>query len=104
MTPSTKRQAGSWKLTMMLALAIGVLTLVRGPTPVAAQTAASWLVQSTFTASSIEAGHIGYLEAWGGAGGPYAYRYALSGQPASVQVDSETGFLSISTALKAGTY
>jgi hypothetical protein len=89
---------------MMLALAIGVLALVRGSAPVAAQTAASWLVQSKFTASSLETGHIGYIEAWGGAGGPYAYRYALSGQPASVSVDSETGFLSLGAALKPGTY
>jgi hypothetical protein len=105
MAQSTKAQAKSWVSTVVLAIAIGVLLLLRVPTPAAAQTtAASWLTQSTFTASSLETGHIGYVEAFGGAGGPYAYRYALSGQPASLKVDSETGFLTISPALKAGTY
>src|SRR5262250_1463115 len=43
--------------------------------------AAKWLVQSTFVASSIESGRIGYIEAWGGDEFGYSYDYSLSGEP-----------------------
>lgn len=72
--------------------------------PVTAGGAAGWLAESTFVASSLETGRIGYLEAWGGDEYGYSYRYYLSGQPSSLSADAETGMLTISSPIAAGTY
>jgi hypothetical protein len=66
--------------------------------------AARWLEQSTFVASSLETGRVGYLEAWGGDEFGYAYSYAFVGQPGGVSVDADTGILSIAKPLKVGRY
>jgi|UPI00048925EC hypothetical protein len=68
------------------------------------QGAAKWIEQSTFVASSIESGRIGYIEAWGGDDFGYSYSYKLSGEPKGLSVDGDTGILSVDTPLKAGTY
>jgi hypothetical protein len=122
MTALIKNHAKLWATMLGMAAAIGTLVLLSDPAsraaaptavpPMAAPTVettatpapASWLVRSSFAASSLETGRIAYLEAWGPAGGFYAYRYALSGQPTGLVTDSETGLLSISTPLKAATY
>ncbi len=80
-----------------------------GPGPVVGEGigvkgAARWLEQSQFIASSLETGRIGYLEAWGGDEFGYAYKYALSGQPRGVSVDTETGILSIAVPLAVGAH
>jgi hypothetical protein len=78
--------------------------------PVLAQTvaapvsAAKWLVQTSFIASSLETGRVGYVEAWGGDEYGRAYTYALSGQPGGVTIDGETGMLSLGVRLEPGTY
>jgi hypothetical protein len=69
-----------------------------------AASAAQWLGESSFTASSLETGQIGYLEAWGGPYFGYSYRYSLSGAPAGVAVDTDTGMLSLQVPLSAGRY
>jgi len=76
----------------------------RTQSPAQIQGAAKWLAQSSFTLSSLETGPIGYLDPWGGDEYGYAHTYALSEQPTGVVVDSDTGVLTIRTALLAGTY
>jgi len=66
--------------------------------------AAKWLLQSTFVASSIETGRVGYVEAWGGDEFGYAYTYSLAGEPTGVSIDSETGILSVDTPIDKGLY
>src|SRR6266404_6426434 len=66
--------------------------------------AARWLEQSQFIVSSLETGRVGYLEAWGGDEFGFAYTYAVSGQPDGVNVDTETGILSIATPLAVGAH
>jgi hypothetical protein len=66
--------------------------------------AARWLEQSTFVASSLETGRVGYLEAWGGDEFGYAYSYALLDQPHGVSIDADTGMLSIGSPLSVGRY
>ena len=122
MAPSIKKQVKILATILGLAVAVGALALLPGsasraaaPTAVQPNAApaveatatpipAAWLVVSSFAASSLETGGIGYLEAWSTTGGAYTYRYALSGQPAGVTVDSETGLLSISASLPVKTY
>jgi hypothetical protein len=65
---------------------------------------ARWLSESRFVVSSMEAGPVGYLEAWGGSEFGYGYFYSLSGAPAGVTVDADTGMLSIAAPLASGTY
>src|SRR6516165_6340062 len=66
--------------------------------------AAKWISPSTFVASSLETGRIGYIVAWGGNEFGYAYTYALSGAPAGVTIDADTGILSIGSRLAPGAY
>lgn len=66
--------------------------------------AARWLDESSFTASSLETGRIGFLTAWGGDEFGYSYLYRLSDQPASLVVDPESGGLTLSSSLPVGTY
>ena len=66
--------------------------------------AAQWVSPSAFTASSLETGRIGYIVAWGGNEYGYAYTYALSGAPAGVSVDVDTGILSIASPLSPWVY
>jgi hypothetical protein len=61
--------------------------------------AAQWVMPSVFIASSLESGRIGYIVAWGGNEYGYAYTYALSGAPAGVAIDVDTGMLSIGPPL-----
>src|SRR6516225_115725 len=61
--------------------------------------AAKWISPSAFVVSSLETGRIGYIVAWGGNEYGYAYHYSLSGAPANVTIDADTGMLSIGTAL-----
>lgn len=65
---------------------------------------ATWLSETRFVASSLETGMIGYLEAWGGAEFGYAYSYAIRGGPAGLVVDTDSGMLSITTPVAAGSY
>jgi hypothetical protein len=64
--------------------------------------AAKWISPSAFVVSSLETGHIGTLTAWGGDEYGYAYTYTLSGAPAGVAIDADTGRLNVASALTAG--
>jgi hypothetical protein len=66
--------------------------------------AAQWVSPSAFVASSLETGRIGYIVAWGGNEYGYAYTYALSGAPAGVTIDVDTGILSIGSPLSPRAY
>jgi hypothetical protein len=66
--------------------------------------AAKWISPSAFVASSLETGRIGYIVAWGGNEFGYAYTYALSGAPAGVTVDTDTGILSMGSPLVPRVY
>jgi hypothetical protein len=66
--------------------------------------AAQWVTPSVFIASSLEVGRIGYIVAWGGNEYGYAYTYALSGAPAGVTIDVDTGMLSIGSPLAPQNY
>jgi hypothetical protein len=66
--------------------------------------AAQWVSPSAFVASSLETGRIGYIVAWGGNEFGYAYTYALSGAPAGVTIDPDTGILSIASPLAVRAY
>src|SRR5215475_12680515 len=66
--------------------------------------AAKWISPSAFVASSLETGRVGYIVAWGGNEFGYAYTYALSGAPAGVTIDADTGILSIGSPLSPGAY
>ena len=66
--------------------------------------AAKWISPSAFVASSLETGRIGYVVAWGGNEFGYAYTYALSGAPAGVTIDADTGILSIGSPLSPRAY
>ena len=66
--------------------------------------AAKWVSPSAFVASSLETGRIGYIVAWGGNEYGYAYTYALSGAPAGVTIDVDTGILSIGSPLSPRAY
>jgi hypothetical protein len=66
--------------------------------------AAHWVSPSAFVASSLETGRIGYIVAWGGNEFGYAYTYALSGAPAGVTIDVDTGILSIGSPLSPRAY
>ena len=66
--------------------------------------AAQWVSPSAFVASSLETGRIGYIVAWGGKEFGYAYTYALSGAPAGVTIDPDTGILSIASPLAVRAY
>ena len=66
--------------------------------------AAHWVSPSAFVASSLETGRIGYIVAWGGNEFGYAYTYALSGAPAGVTIDRDTGILSIASPLAVRAY
>ena len=66
--------------------------------------AAHWVSPSAFVASSLETGRIGYIVAWGGNEFGYAYTYALSGVPAGVTIDRDTGILSIASPLAVRAY
>lgn len=72
--------------------------------PAASPGAAQWLSETVFVASSLEAGHVGYLEAWGGSEFGYAYTYTLSGQPPGVTVDADSGELSLGQPLPPRSY
>jgi hypothetical protein len=73
------------------------------PAPVSLETA-QWLTQSTFVASSLETGRIGYLEAGHDDEFAGAYSYELQGQPSGVNVDADTGMLTLVSALSPGIY
>lgn len=73
------------------------------PTRVSLETA-QWLTQSTFVASSLEAGRIGYLEAGHDDEFAGAYSYELQGQPGEISVDPDTGMLTLVSALSPGIY
>ena len=75
-------------------------TVSTGANPAAAQ----WVSPSAFVASSLETGRIGYIVAWGGNEYGYAYTYALSGAPAGVTIDVDTGILSIGSPLSPRAY
>ena len=75
-------------------------TVSTGTNPAAAQ----WVSPSAFVASSLETGRIGYIVAWGGNEYGYAYTYALSGAPAGVTIDVDTGILSIGSPLSPRAY
>ena len=66
--------------------------------------AAQWVSPSAFVASSLETGRIGYIIAWGGNEFGYAYTYALSGAPAGLTIDPDTGILSIASDLAVRAY
>src|SRR5215469_14656870 len=66
--------------------------------------AARWISPSAFVVSSLETGRIGYIVAWGGSEYGYAYHYTLSGAPANVTIDADTGMLAIGTALAVKDY
>jgi hypothetical protein len=68
--------------------------------------AATWISDSLSpgAVSSLDTGRIGYITAWGGCEYGYAYTYTLSGQPAALSIDVDTGVLSLSSTLAAGTY
>jgi hypothetical protein len=66
--------------------------------------AAKWISPSAFVASSLETGPIGQIVAWGGNEYGYAYHYSLSGAPANVTIDADTGMLAIGTALAVKDY
>ena len=66
--------------------------------------AAKWISPSAFVASSLETGRIGYIVAWGGNEYGYAYTYAVSGAPAGVTIDADTGILSIGSPLSPRAY
>ena len=66
--------------------------------------AAKWISPSAFVASSLETGRIGYIVAWGGNEVGYAYTYALSGAPAGVTIDVDTGSLSVGSPLSPSAY
>src|SRR5215831_16026890 len=68
--------------------------------------AATWISDSLSpgAVSSLDIGRIGYISAWGGNEYGYAYTYALSGQPAGLLIDADTGVMSISSPLAAGSY
>ena len=66
--------------------------------------AAKWISPSAFVVSSLETGRIGYIVAWGGNEYGYAYHYSLSGAPANVTIDADTGMLAIGTALAVKDY
>jgi hypothetical protein len=87
-------------LALVLIIGCGCATSAMGSRSAHAQTGqAQWLEQSTFIASSLETGRVGYVEAWGGSDFGYAYSYALDGQPAGVSIDRDTGMLSIGARL-----
>jgi hypothetical protein len=65
---------------------------------------APWLTQSTFVASSLESGRIGYVDAWAPSQLAGTYVYSLVGQPNGVSVDRETGALSLGSPLAVGMY
>ena len=75
----------------------------RCPTRASAQTA-QWLSQSTFVASSLETGPIGYLEAGNEDEFAGAFSYALAGQPGAVSADPDTGMLTLTSPMSPGTY
>jgi Alpha-L-arabinofuranosidase B, catalytic/Putative Ig domain len=54
--------------------------------------------------SSLDTGRVGYVTAWGGSEYGYAYTYTLSGAPAGVSIDSDTGIISFASPVAAGTY
>lgn len=62
--------------------------------------AAKWISPSTLTCSSLEAGRIGYLCAWGGSPFGYGYSYSVSSGPADI--DADTGALSLPTPVAPG--
>ena len=68
--------------------------------------AATWISDSLSpgAVSSLDVGRIGYIAAWGGNEYGYAYTYALRGQPAGLSIDADTGVMSISSPLAAGSY
>jgi len=68
--------------------------------------AAKWISDSLSpgAVSSLDIGRIGYITAWGGNEYGYAYTYALRGQPAGLSIDADTGVMSISSRLAAGTH
>jgi hypothetical protein len=70
--------------------------------PVDGPTAAPWLVQSTYVASSLESGIIGYVDVSDGSELSSGYSYALIGQPRGMSVDSENGALSLESPLPPG--
>jgi hypothetical protein len=67
-----------------------------------APTAGPWLVQSTFIASSLEDGSIGYVDVSDGNELSSRYTYALIGQPRGMSIDSESGALQLESPLAPG--
>src|SRR5215472_2536800 len=57
--------------------------------------AAKWISPSAFVVSSLETGRIAYIVAWGRNEYCYACHYSLSGAPANVTIDADTGMLAI---------
>lgn len=66
--------------------------------------AAKWVSPTSFTASSLETGRIGYITAWGGSEYGYAYTYGLQGAPSGTSVDADAGILSVGVPLAVGSY
>jgi hypothetical protein len=90
-----------WLIAGMLA---ACLVMALGHSARAQSVAAKWIEQSTFVVSSLETGRIGYIEAWGGSEFGYSYSYTLSGQPAGVSVDRDTGALYLGTFMSVGVH
>lgn len=61
--------------------------------------AAQWLSLSVSRISSLDTGRISTAVAWGGEEFGYAYTYTLSGAPAGVTIDIDSGMLSVAIPL-----
>src|SRR5690242_17346137 len=96
--------AGALGLTLAASTSVAVIYENATVSTSAISAAAQWVAPSAFVASSLETGGISYIVAWGGNEYGYAYTYALSGAPAGVTIDVDTGMLSIGSPLRPQTY
>jgi hypothetical protein len=65
---------------------------------------ATFLLQTAYAAGRLDQGMIGVLEAGGGSEFGYSYTYALSGAPAGITVDGQSGVLLSNGLVPAGVY
>lgn len=65
---------------------------------------ATYLLQDTYTASRLDEGMIGVLEAGGSAEFGYSYTYALKGAPAGITVDEQSGAVLSDGKAASGAY
>jgi hypothetical protein len=72
--------------------------------PVLDPNGAQWISPSTATISTLEAGQLFNINAWGGTEYGYSYTFTLSGAPAGVTIDSDTGYFNVASSLSVGIY